>query len=117
MVYSRILRELRTEPALNRLADGLYSIRPKSPFDDELSALAPTIAELTAVGEMYSLLESLWLSLDLNQQSKQPMYTGWMHVFHDWKQSRLVNHCWDKIKEKYNPGFREFIDQDKSFAS
>jgi hypothetical protein len=117
VVYSRILRELRTEPALNRLADGLYSIRPKSPFDDELSALAPTIAELTAVGEMYSLLESLWLSLDLNQQSKQPMYTGWMQMFENWRQSQLVKDCWKLIKGKYNPGFREFIDNDKNFAS
>ena len=117
--YANIHRTLRTEPKFQSLAQEIYGT------SSEIAAAQSSfvkstdeerLAERLVAAEMFSLLENVWLSLNLDAQRKQPIYRGWMNVIHDWCHSRRLNRAWNDdagngqgLWREFSPGFCRFV--------
>ncbi|MCC6508643.1 MAG: hypothetical protein IT423_06030, partial [Pirellulaceae bacterium] len=119
--YASIHSALRQDPKLQRLARELYGTA-----DEKQQALVDwqqpnfdTIAERLIANEMFTLLENVFLKLDLERQSRHPLHAGWMEVFRHWTQTPSLRTYWNGAPQgphrangllhEFSPAFQRFI--------
>ncbi len=124
--YIEIQELLRTETHLSALADELYGTeeqRGASRAAMEQDLPERRTAERLMANQMFTVLENIWLTLDLSRQSNQPIFEGWVEVFKNWAQSRRLNRCWNDdpirpavgtkitagISQEFSPAFVKFM--------
>ncbi len=111
--YARIQNILRTESNVRRIADSLYGGSNAEQVKDS----PPTTEERLMANEMFTLLENVWFSLDLEQNQYHPIHSGWMEVFRRWSKSQILHAAWQTggpgsagpLCCEYSPAFRRFI--------
>jgi hypothetical protein len=116
--YAQIQLDLRTSTNLERLAIELYgSAAEKHKLKDPKSNVDVSFAETLMANEMYTLLENVFLSLNLERNYLHPVHAGWMKVFDHWTNSPILKTAWgdphkpdDGIQGEYSPAFRRFIE-------
>ena len=110
--YSRILEKVRSDQSLQNLAQyvaGVSSVETTSSEGD-------TRAERLMLAEMMTLLENVWISLDLEDNFLHPIHRGWLSVFKKWTGNPVFDRHWfDQeseagIQSEFSPGFQRFID-------
>jgi predicted acylesterase/phospholipase RssA len=118
--YARILGQLRQEPLLARLYEQVYGSGEAATVATQSDAdlRDQHRAEETAIGQMFALLESVWLALDLDQNERHPIYSGWMKVIDHWLAADRVQQfwaidsyekTWPRMKAEFSEAFRAFI--------
>jgi hypothetical protein len=105
--YCEILRRLRTEPLLGRFAAEICEFPP--PADEQVDPQARATAERLMIKEMLTLLENVWINLDLEDYGENRLNSGWVSVFRSWAQSPTVKQAWEVVKSEYNPAFAKYI--------
>jgi hypothetical protein len=92
--YAKILTTLRTNSDLAEMAIELYGTEPQKQQLAKRGRTAPKIAERLMANEMFSMLESVYLSLDLERQYLHPVHLGWMKVFDHWVKAPALLNSW-----------------------
>jgi hypothetical protein len=115
--YAQIQMNLRTNPKLERLAIALYGSADEKQIQQAQQPNGVTFAERLMAGEMFSLLENVFLSLNLERNYLHPVHAGWMKVFVHWAKLPLLRSAWtgdancdEAICHEFGPAFRRFID-------
>ncbi|MEK6260601.1 MAG: patatin-like phospholipase family protein [Planctomycetota bacterium] len=118
--YAKIQTALREDEKLRWLAKELYGTKK-----DKDEASEPTNADRTSCGmaerlmtnEMFTLLENVFLQLDLERHYLHPVHAGWMGVFENWVASSTFNKHWNDpdgktggLHHEYCPAFVRFVD-------
>ncbi|MFK7768025.1 MAG: hypothetical protein AB8B55_12450, partial [Mariniblastus sp.] len=118
--YLAVLERLRGDDKLARLANELYGNREGNEAPVVVAGPVP-LAESLMVGQMMTLLENVWFSLDLEHNYLHPVHRGWKGVFTNWLASPTVQHCWKDIqvghhtesglRQEFSPVFRRFVNK------
>jgi predicted acylesterase/phospholipase RssA len=118
--YAHILGQLRQEPLLAKLYEQVYGSGGGATAATESDAEARDRhrAEETAIGQMFALLEGVWMALDLDQNELHPIYGGWMQLIDHWLTADRVQRFWaigpykqtaPKMQAEFSQAFRAFI--------
>jgi hypothetical protein len=104
--YCDILQRLRTEPLLGRLAAEVCGF---SPPDGLKESSERSVSERLMIKEMFTLLENVWINLDLEDYADNRLNSGWITVFESWAKSPTIKNAWPAVKSEYNPAFAKYI--------
>ncbi len=67
------------------------------------------MSERHMVAEMMTLLETVWLALDLERHHFHPVHGGWMQVFENWLHAKRVASHWQHLRSEFSPVFQRFV--------
>ena len=112
--YVRILQQLRQDPSLIRLADRICGKRQTRTTRKQSELVR---SERLMIGEMMTLLENVYISLDLKNTFQHPINEGWLNVCKRWTGNKIFEEHWfDKqlndgtgICHNFSPEFQRFI--------
>jgi hypothetical protein len=68
-------------------------------------------AEIHVIAQMLQVMESAWLSLNLDVQYAHPLNRGWLDVFHRWINAPTVRHHWPVLRSEVARGFASFCEK------
>lgn len=113
--YAKIQSALRQDKRLIWLAKELYG----SPQDIENARGADrrfnAVAERLMANEMFTLLENVFLALDLERNYLHPVHSGWMNVFKHWVRTDSLWKAWGQknelLQSAFSPAFIRFVNQ------
>jgi hypothetical protein len=122
--YARILEQLRQEPLLARLYEQVYGAAaaplPEPPPEQAPPEQVLLRSEETAIGQMFALLEGVWMALELDQNEHHPIYSGWMQLFDHWLSADRVQRFWaigphkgskPRMQAEFSQAFRNFVER------
>lgn len=104
--YARIQASLRTDANLQQIASEIYGGSAPMPRTNA----NVSIPERHIAIEMYTLLENVYLALNLELNYQHPVHCGWMEVFKNWTGSPTLKAVWSQVSGEFSPSFRRFID-------
>jgi hypothetical protein len=109
---------LRQDERLRRLTLDLYPeldpegrfrrALPKETADQEV---ARRCAELHAILQMLQVLESAWLSLNLEVHYTHPLNRGWLDIFYRWTNAEIVHQHWPLLRSELARSFVSFCEK------
>jgi hypothetical protein len=108
---------MRQDPELCRLTFDLYpeldrpSRDAEGPVEDAAQQDRREAAELHAILQMLQLMESAWLSLQLDVHFAHPLNRGWMGIFHRWTNAPTVRRLWPLLRGELARGFVSFCEK------
>jgi hypothetical protein len=111
--YVQIHEALRSDERLIYLCAEIYPDVVSNTSDSSQARKAPEvlIAERHMVAQMMAVLENAFLSLNLEEHTRHPIYEGWMAVFQRWMRSPIIRSNWEELSDEFSQEIRDFIEK------
>ena len=88
-------------------AAGVKSIASVARLDEAGQACV----ELHTLLRMLKIMESAWLSLDLDVHYAHPLNRGWMDIFHRWTSAKSFRKNWPMLRSEFSRRFVDFCEK------
>jgi hypothetical protein len=111
--FLKITEAIRRDPNLQRLSLAVYpDLRRLVPADDARREPTPERlrAERHMFGEIFQIMEDVWLVLNLDNNWDHPQNRGWKRVFVLWTHNELFADNWEALKGEYSESFVHFLE-------
>ena len=106
------LKELRT--LLASAIPGVATSTVRSAVRDTLKRIESQddirLAEFWALSQMFEVMETTWMELDLDRTFAHPLNRGWMNCFRQWTASSTFQKYWPIFHAQYSWGFTRFCE-------